>query len=100
MLLIADSGSTKADWVLSDGKGGLRAFSTLGFNPLYHSESFIAETCREVFDAGEMSCPQVSWPSDVSCSFYRLGSFPLQGYPDAYPGGALHTPWAFYPETD
>jgi len=53
-LLIADSGSTKTDWVLADEKGNLRAFSTVGFNPLYHSESFIAEACRTVFDPESM----------------------------------------------
>lgn len=50
MILVADSGSTKTDWVLVDNQGGLRTINTIGFNPLYHSETFIAEECRKVFD--------------------------------------------------
>lgn len=59
MLLIADSGSTKTDWVLADKTGGLRSMSTIGFNPLYHSEDFIADACKEVFDAEKMPYREV-----------------------------------------
>lgn len=39
MILIADSGSTKTDWVLiNDSK---ESFSTIGFNPFYRSSEFI-----------------------------------------------------------
>ena len=41
MLLIADSGSTKADWVLSDGRTKLIEFNTLGINPTFHDKPFI-----------------------------------------------------------
>ena len=59
MLLIADSGSTKTDWVLVDEANGQRSLSTIGFNPLYHSEEFIAEVCRKEFDAGKMPYAEV-----------------------------------------
>jgi glucosamine kinase len=35
MILIADSGSTKTDWVLTDGKKRLSRHSTIGFNPYF-----------------------------------------------------------------
>lgn len=41
MLLIADSGSTKADWLLSDRKDFKMEFNTVGFNPFFHDEKFI-----------------------------------------------------------
>jgi len=44
MILIAESGSTKCDWVLLDREGKeADRFSTMGFNPYFHSARFIAE---------------------------------------------------------
>ena len=48
MILIADSGSTKSDWVLSDGKRENITFSTKGFNPFFHDEKFILEHLSKV----------------------------------------------------
>src|SRR6056300_1558590 len=44
MILIAESGSTKCDWVAlnPDGREHVR-FSTMGFNPYFHSAPFIKE---------------------------------------------------------
>ena len=42
MILIADSGSTKSDWILTDGIVS-QHFQTRGFNPFFHSEDLIAE---------------------------------------------------------
>ncbi|MBS3915185.1 MAG: N-acetylglucosamine kinase [Bacteroidetes bacterium] len=41
MLLVADSGSTKCDWLLDQENGNSLAFTTVGFNPLFHSTEFI-----------------------------------------------------------
>lgn len=35
MIIIADSGSTKTDWVLTDGKKNISRYSTIGFNPYF-----------------------------------------------------------------
>ena len=35
MILIADSGATKCDWILIDQNGGKRKFQTVGLNPYY-----------------------------------------------------------------
>jgi len=44
MIIIADSGSTKCDWMLIDKKRKKAGeFSTMGFNPFFH-------TTREIFD--------------------------------------------------
>ncbi len=41
MILIAESGSTKTDWVLVDNNQNLQFFKTIGFNPFFHSSEFI-----------------------------------------------------------
>jgi len=45
MVLIADSGSTKCDWVLVDGDKRLD-FSTMGFNPFFHNEEIISNAIK------------------------------------------------------
>lgn len=43
MILIADSGSTKCDWILTNTQGEkLNSFSTMGFNPMFHTSEVIA----------------------------------------------------------
>lgn len=47
MILIADSGSTKCDWLLINEKGDrLDEFRSIGLNPYFHSADFIADTLR------------------------------------------------------
>ena len=46
MILIADSGSTKCDWLLLDGAETIFQCSSMGFNPYFHSEGFIVTTLR------------------------------------------------------
>lgn len=47
MILIADSGSTKCDWLLIDGNNeNIAQCSSMGFNPYFHKESFIVTTLR------------------------------------------------------
>jgi N-acetylglucosamine kinase-like BadF-type ATPase len=45
MILIAESGSTKCDWVLLDLKGReIERWHTMGFNPYFHSSEVVAQT--------------------------------------------------------
>src|ERR1700752_869935 len=44
MILIADSGSTKTDWILTDGKKNLSRYSTIGYNPYFVNSDFIYES--------------------------------------------------------
>src|SRR5262245_46002440 len=37
MILVCDSGSTKADWILCRDKMKFAEFSTMGFNPFFHN---------------------------------------------------------------
>ena len=47
MILIAESGSTKTDWVLVNDQNKITIFKTMGFNPFFHSSKFIAEKIQE-----------------------------------------------------
>lgn len=46
MILVADSGSTKCDWVAIHN-GSQSEFFTIGFNPLFHSAPFIEAEIRK-----------------------------------------------------
>lgn len=63
MLLVADSGSTKCDWVLvQDGKP-FKRFSTMGFNPYFHNEAVISGTLRRKQSL-------VPWLGDIRQAFF------------------------------
>lgn len=47
MLLIADSGSTKCDWMLIKENEEAQSFSTMGFNPFFHNEAIISNAIRQ-----------------------------------------------------
>ena len=42
MILIAESGSTKTDWVLVNDENQVTIYKSMGFNPFFHSSEFIA----------------------------------------------------------
>lgn len=46
MILISDSGSTKADWVLVKDDQSRENFNSIGFNPFFHNEKFIVDELR------------------------------------------------------
>ncbi len=41
MILVADSGSTKADWIVGENGKVINEFHTKGFNPFFHDNKFI-----------------------------------------------------------
>ena len=46
MILICDSGSTKADWLLMDGKKAKITFQTSGLNPVNLSEKALTSILK------------------------------------------------------
>jgi N-acetylglucosamine kinase-like BadF-type ATPase len=68
-ILIADSGSTKCDWMLIDESGNtLAEFHTMGFNPYFHNADLVKAKMTESADA-------MSIASDVDrVYFYGAGS--------------------------
>lgn len=47
MILVADSGSTKCDWLAIDEKSNQFTTSTMGFNPFFHSTELIEQKLAE-----------------------------------------------------
>ncbi len=43
MLLVADSGSTKADWKLSSKGEHVGDFISMGFNPFFHDSQIVVK---------------------------------------------------------
>lgn len=41
MILVADSGSTKADWIIVDKTATMQKFTSAGFNPYFHDHEYI-----------------------------------------------------------
>ena len=47
MILVADSGSTKCDWIFTDGESIRLSFHTMGFNPFFHNSELIESEIRK-----------------------------------------------------
>ncbi|MBR9923041.1 MAG: hypothetical protein GYB31_19615 [Bacteroidetes bacterium] len=58
MLLVVDSGSTKADWTFINGNGERHKISTRGINPVFHDEDFILNELNLRFN-GQVDADQV-----------------------------------------
>ncbi len=48
MILIADSGSTKTSWILSDGEKIIKNITTIGYNPYYHEGDSLLDSMKLV----------------------------------------------------
>ena len=49
MLIIVDSGSTKADWQVINADGTRELHTTMGFNPFFHDEDRIESELNKSF---------------------------------------------------
>lgn len=59
--IIADSGSTKTDWVIVDEEGlELKRVRTIGFNPYFQTSDFIFNTLKKSFEEIQDLLPQIS----------------------------------------
>jgi N-acetylglucosamine kinase-like BadF-type ATPase len=47
MIFIVESGSTKSDWILIDDKNNQSFYSTMGFNPYFHSSDLIESELKK-----------------------------------------------------
>ncbi len=54
MILIADSGSSKCDWVLANKEGIVQSIQTMGFNPWHHAAQLITDKTKEAFETIEV----------------------------------------------
>lgn len=75
MILIADSGSTKCDWVLVKDDNTSETFFTIGFNPFFHSSEIIVnELKKELLPKLSASIFQGTGNSKQSLSIYFYGA--------------------------
>lgn len=51
MLLVCDSGSTKADWLVADNGKVIDSFNTMGFNPFFHNANTVMEQLSKCVEA-------------------------------------------------
>ena len=49
MIIIADSGSTKTDWIILDGVKVVGRYNSIGINPVYKSIKKIEEVLNSTF---------------------------------------------------
>jgi len=68
MILIADSGSTKTNWVLSQKGACIQTVNTPGINPYFQSETEIAD------HIGETLIPQLNIPLEDIKAIYFYGA--------------------------
>jgi glucosamine kinase len=69
MILIADSGSTKTDWRLMDGKTEISQIKTKGFNPYYQNlKEMVAEIESELVPAVDGSLVDIIHFYGAGCS--------------------------------
>ncbi|MEO1945389.1 MAG: ATPase, partial [Candidatus Thioglobus sp.] len=69
IILIADSGSTKCDWLAINEQGvELRQFSTMGFNPYFHTSEIVESELKKNTNMVELA------PNVGRVFFYGAGS--------------------------
>lgn len=67
MIIVADSGSTKADWIITSGIGPSYQVSTMGLNPFLHSTDMIEDVLLKEL------VPHVDSGQVVEVHFYGAG---------------------------
>lgn len=79
MILIADSGSTKSDWVAISNNDTIR-FNTVGFNPYFHDEEFVFSGIKDNQSLYSISSQiEKVYFYGAGCSSEKLNSIILRG---------------------
>jgi N-acetylglucosamine kinase-like BadF-type ATPase len=90
MILIAESGSTKTDWVLVNDNKEITMFKTMGFNPFFHSSEFIAEEIqnnKEFYEASKNVDKLYFY--GAGCSSVEMNNIVKLGLNKIYPNSAV-----------
>ena len=72
MFFVIESGSTKSDWVLIDNKNNQTFYSTIGFNPYFHSSDLIESELKDHEEIFKLA------PEVKGVYFYGAGCSSLQ----------------------
>ena len=90
MILIAESGSTKTDWVLVNDNKEITMFKTMGFNPFFHSSEFIAEEIqnnKEFYEASKNVDKLYFY--GAGCSSVEMNNIVKLGLNKIYPNSTI-----------
>ena len=92
MIAIAESGSTKCDWVLLNGTGKIeKEFKTQGFNPYFHSTEFVVKTLSECADLeGVREEVNTLYFYGAGCSNEQLKGTIREGLGQVFSRAAIH----------
>jgi len=109
IILIADSGSTKSDWLAIDETGQeLAQFSTIGLNPYFHSSNLVEQELRGHIEmmkiasnVGKVFFYGAGSSSKEMCSIIEVGLSRVFGQADIHVGhdlnGAAYSTWSGEP---
>ena len=91
MLVIADAGSTKADWLVHDGSELVGAFQSMGFNPLFHNADIVyAElTGNEGLRSLSLDAKEVRY-FGAGCSSPDMNAIIADGLQRFFPNARIH----------
>ncbi|MEY4216841.1 MAG: hypothetical protein RLZZ68_1297 [Bacteroidota bacterium] len=91
MIFIVESGSTKSDWVLLDGKNNQSFYSTMGFNPYFHSSELIEQELKKnspmmlvAFEITEV------FFYGAGCSSDKMNDIVKKGLSKVFPNALVH----------
>lgn len=90
MILIADSGSTKSDWVAISKNSTIR-YSTVGINPYFHDEEFVFSAIKEnqsLYSIG--SKIEEVYFYGAGCSSEKLNGIVLRGLQKVFTHAEIH----------
>ncbi len=91
MYFIIESGSTKSDWVLVDNKNNQSFFSTMGFNPYFHSSDLIEAELKNNKDIMQLA-PSIKgiYFYGAGCSSPELNQIVLEGLSRIFTHSSIH----------
>lgn len=91
MYFIVESGSTKSDWVLLDGKNNQSFYSTMGFNPYFHSSDLIETELKRNKDIFEVADQiKAVYFYGAGCSSVELNAIVEQGLKRIFVNADVH----------
>ena len=90
MILIADSGSTKSDWVAISQNSTIR-YSTVGINPYFHDEEFVFSAIKDNQSLYSISSQiEEVYFYGAGCSSEKLNSIVLRGLQKVFTQAEIH----------
>ncbi len=90
MILIADSGSTKTDWVLSDESKNKTHFNTVGYNPYFmSSDSIYSSLCLELVPQLDTGSVKIVFFYGAGCSTAQKSSILYSALSKCFPNSEI-----------